>query len=243
MIRTVIVDDEEDCRVALLNQLNNHSAEIEVAGLACSVVDGAKLIKQVNPDLVFLDIQMQDGTGFDLLEIFANPAFSIVFVTSYDNYALKAFQYAAMDYLLKPVNPELLAKTIEKYKRNNPTQSQQLNVLMENHKQGLRKIAIPTTEGVLLFDINAIAHLEGDGCYTHIFTLAGDKKTVSKNLKEFEIMLDPSVFFRSHKSHIVNLNHVSRYVQSDGGYLILNEGTSVPVARRKKEDLETLLGL
>ncbi|BDX38475.1 DNA-binding response regulator [Tenuifilaceae bacterium CYCD] len=243
MIRTVIVDDEEDCRVALHNLLNDHSAELEVAGLACSVVDGVKLIHRVSPDLVFLDIQMQDGTGFDLLEIFTNPRFSIVFVTSYDNYALKAFQYAAMDYLLKPVDPELLAKTIEKYKRNNPAQSQQLNVLMENHKQGLKKMAIPTTEGVLLFDINTITHLEGDGCYTNIFTLAGDKKMVSKNLKEFEIMLDTSIFFRSHKSHIVNLNHVNRYVQSDGGYLILNEGTSVPVARRKKDELEQLLGL
>ncbi len=243
MIRAVIVDDEEDCRVVLLNLLADHAAHLEVVGHACSVVDGVKLIQRLNPDLVFLDIQMPDGTGFDLLEIIASPRFSIVFVTSYDNYALKAFQYAAMDYLLKPVDPELLTKTIEKYKRNSSAQNQQLNVLMENHKQGLKKMAIPTTEGVLLFDVNAITHLEGDGCYTNIFTLAGNKKMVSKNLKEFEKILDPSVFFRSHKSHIVNLNHVNRYVQSDGGYLVLNEGTSVPVARRKKEDLETLLGL
>ncbi|MGE0078623.1 MAG: LytR/AlgR family response regulator transcription factor [Bacteroidales bacterium] len=243
MIRSVIIDDEENARVALQNMLATAGLEVDILACANGVVDGVKLIQRVNPDLVFLDVQMQDGTGFDLLEMMPNPKFSVIFVTSYDNYALKAFQFAAMDYLLKPVDPELLAKSINKFRQYKTSQQQFLDVLLDNHRLGLKRMAIPTNEGVILFDVEAITHLEGDGCYTNIFNKIGERKIVSRSLKEFESLLDSSVFFRSHKSHIVNLNHVSRYVQSDGGYLVLNNGTSVPVARRKKEELEQMLGI
>ena len=243
MIRSVIIDDEDNARVALQSMLAANCADVVVLETASGVVDGVKLIQRVNPDLVFLDIQMQDGTGFDLLEMIPNPKFSVIFVTSFDNYALKAFQFAAMDYLLKPIDPEVLVKAIDKYRKYNAPQQPFLNVLLDNHRLGLKRMAIPTQEGIILFDVDTITHLEGDGCYTNIFNKAGERKIVSRSLKEFESLLDTSVFFRSHKSHIVNLNHVSRYVQSDGGYLVLNNGTSVPVARRKKDELEQMLGV
>lgn len=243
MIRAVVIDDEEDARVTLQNMLSAVAPDVEIFDIATGVVDGVKLIQRANPDLVFLDIQMQDGTGFDLLEMIPNPKFSVIFVTSYDNYAIRAFRFAAMDYLLKPVGPEVLADAINKFKQHKFPQQQSLGILVDNYRLGLKRMAIPTQEGVILFDVDTITHLEGDGGYTNIFSKTGERKIVSRSLKEFESLLDTAVFFRSHKSHIVNLNHVSRYVQSDGGYLVLNNGISVPVARRKKDELEQMLGI
>lgn len=241
-LKIVIVDDEESGRETLRNFLNKYSNGVEIVAEADGVASGIGQIVLHKPDLVFLDVQMQDGTGFDLLSGLSERKFQVVFVTSFDQYALQAFRFSAADYLLKPVDPDQLTEAVEKVRQNIEKKeiTSKLDVLVSNINR-LEKIALPAIDGIRFVSIDEVVRCESDDNYTHFFLISGEKILVSKTLKEYETMLEGLRFCRVHKSHLVNLKFVARYVPGDGGYLILEDGSHVDVSRRKKETLLEML--
>ncbi len=245
MIRVVIIDDEENSRETLRGKLDLFCPEVEVAGEAGTVKDGLNAITKVNPDAVFLDIQLAGESGFDILEeIRDNDEIhpEIIFVTAHNEFAIKAIKFSALDYLLKPIDPEELVKAVRKVEeaKGLPKKATNINVLVENIRQASdspKKIVVPTSDGMHVIKLSDIIRLESSSNYT-TFHLNNQKSLLaSKTLKEFDNMLSGYNFQRIHKSHLVNMNYLKRYVQTDGGYLILEDGSKIPVANRKKEQL------
>lgn len=241
-LKVIIIDDEESGRTTLRNFLRDYCPGVEVAAEAEGVVSGIGQIVLNKPDLVFLDIQMQDGTGFDLLEKLPERNFQVVFVTSFNHYAIQAFRFSAADYLLKPVDPDQLIEAVEKARQalSKNEITTKLDVLVSNINK-LEKLALPAMDGIRFVRIDDVVRCESDDNYTTVFMKSGEKIVVSKTLKEYERMLEDLQFFRVHKSHLVNLKYVEKYVPGDGGYLILEDGSHVDVSRRKKEQLMELL--
>jgi two-component system LytT family response regulator len=242
MIRILIIDDESNGRNVLKNFINSYCSGVEIIGEADSVKTGIEAIKRLNPELVLLDIQMQDGNGFDLLEKLDKIDFKVIFVTSFDNYAIKAFKFSAVDYILKPVDPENLVEAIERVKnmgQNNSFESK-IDFLISNYTS-LDKIALPASDGVRFVKIKDVVRCESDNNYTMFYLNNKEKILISKTLKEYETMLEGNTFYRVHKSHLVNLSYVVKYVPGEGGYLILEDGSHVDVSRRKKEGLLKIL--
>jgi two-component system, LytTR family, response regulator len=241
MLRTVIVDDEELVRETISRLLLRYCPQVRLAGEADSVESAMKLIREVNPHLVLLDIKMDDGTGFDLLHAFSDISFKVIFITAYEKYAVQAFRFAAVDFLLKPVNPEDLANAV----RRAETLIQehftcQLQALEENLRTEFRqkkKIVLRTQGNIYLEELQHVTHCESDGNYTLVHTLAGDRILITKTLREFDDMLSDSGFYRCHKSYLVNLTQVKRFEKQEGGYIILNNDCKVPVASRKRDEL------
>jgi two-component system LytT family response regulator len=245
LIRTVIIDDEDHIRDSLVKLLTRHCGQVIVAGEANGVTDGVLAIKRLRPDLVLLDIQMNDGTGFDLLQLLSPTVIKVIFITAYDQYAIQAFRFSAVDYLLKPVNPEQLVAAIERVGKLIPEQNQiQMKALEENlrpvGKQD-RKIIIKTTDQIHLLDLKSIVSLESDSCYTTVHTTCGECIMVAKTLKEYEVMLAECGFYRVHKSYLINLAHIKRFDRQDGGYIVLTNDLRIPVASRKREEVLGLL--
>lgn len=243
MIKSVIIDNEKKSRKTLSNFLQKYCKTVEVLGEADGVATGIELIKDKQPELVFLDIEMTDGTGFKLLESFDDIQFSVIFITAYSAYAIKAFQISAIAYLLKPINPQELIEAIDKYQKEIGLKGihNKLEVLLGN-QSSIKKIAFPTSEGIELVKLNQIVHCEADDNYTSIF-LANDKRiVVSKTIKEYDTMLSDFGFFRIHQSHLVNLDYITKFNKNDGGYVVLENGKKLPVSRRNKQEfLEKLL--
>lgn len=243
MIKSVIIDNEKKSRKTLSNFLHKYCKNVEVLGEADGVSSGVDLIKKENPELVFLDIEMSDGTGFKLLESFEDIQFSVIFVTAYSAYAIKAFKISAIAYLLKPINPQELIEAIDKYQKEIGLKGihNKLEVLLGN-QSSVKKIAFPTSEGIELVKLNQIIHCEADDNYTSIY-LANEKRIiVSKTIKEYDIMLSEFGFFRIHQSHLVNLDFIAKFNKNDGGYVVLENGKKLPVSRRNKQEfLERLL--
>ncbi|PLX07335.1 MAG: DNA-binding response regulator [Marinilabiliales bacterium] len=242
MLKTLIIDDEINGRNILKKLLETFCEGVEVIGEAESVKTGIEAIKKLKPELVLLDIQMQDGTGFDLLEKTDDKDFKVIFVTSFDNYAIKAFKFSAVDYILKPVDPDNLIEAINRVKNLDSGNNfeDKIDVLISN-LNSLDKIALPSSDGVRFIKIGDIVRCESDNNYTMFYLISKEKILVSKTLKEFEIMLSGVNFFRVHKSHLVNLQYVTKYMPGEGGYLILEDGSHVDVSRRKKEGLMKVL--
>jgi two-component system, LytTR family, response regulator len=245
MLRVVIIDDEDHIRDSLAKLLARHCPQVAVAGTANSVESGARAIREFNPDLVLLDIQLNDGTGFDLLQSFPSIDFKVIFVTAYDQYALQAFRFAAVDYILKPVNPEHLVAAVE---RAGQMVSDHFNLQMDTLKENLKaisrqdkKIILKTTDQIHLLDIKNIVTCESDSCYTTFHTLQGEHIMVAKTLKEYEEMLNGCGFFRVHKSYLINLAHIKRFDKQDGGHIVLTNDLKIPVASRKREEMLELL--
>jgi len=225
--------------------LAKYCPDATVAGTASGVASGIKLIREVRPDLLLLDIQMTDGTGFDLLQGIPDVECKVIFVTAYDQYAVQAFRCAAVDYLLKPVNPEHLAAAID---RAAHLVADHFNLQVDTLKSNLKaasnqdkKIILKTTDQIYLLDIKNIVTCESDSCYTTVHTLQGDHIMVAKTLKEYEEMLTGCGFFRVHKSWLINLAHIRRFEKQDGGYIVLAGDLKVPVASRKREEMMELL--
>lgn len=241
-LKVIIIDDEESGRSALRNFIAEICRDVTVVAEADGVASGIGQIILQKPDLVFLDVRMQDGTGFDLLEKIPERDFQVVFVTSFDHYAVQAFRFSAVDYLLKPVDPDLLSDAIEKARiaQNRSDISSKLDVLVSNIGK-LEKLAIPSVEGIRFVRIDEIVRCESDDNYTTVFMRNGEKIVVSKTLKDYERLLSDMHFCRVHKQHLVNLKYVEKYVPGDGGYLILEDGSHVDVSRRKKDQLLDLL--
>ncbi len=239
MLRAIIIEDEEQNRERLNNLLNQHCPDVEVIGDATSVKDGFKLIEQLKPDLLFLDIQLTDGTGFDLLKLFENITFKVIFVTAFEEYALKAFRFSALDYLLKPVDPEELALAVKKAEQQIESEVKLQINNASNTLSGkeLDKIVLKDIESIYLVDLSDITYCEADGNYTGFHFITEKPILVSKPLKEYESFLKDSRFLRVHRSYLINLRHFKRYEKSEGGKVILSDDAEIPVASGKKEEL------
>jgi two-component system LytT family response regulator len=241
MIRAVIVDDEPFCCEALTALLNRHCPEISVCADCHSGAAAISVIKEHQPQLVFLDIEMPDMDGFDLLERLPEINFEIIFTTSYDQYAIKAIRFSAMDYLLKPVDRVELQAAVQKVikRLHNPVQ-QQLEILLQKIRKSnhnVQRIALPTLEGLQLVPLDSIISCESDSNYTIFFLKNKQKIIVCRTLKETEEMLEDYSFVRVHNCYLVNINEINKYVKGEGGYLVMSDGSSVDVSRGKKEML------
>lgn len=249
-MRAIIVDDEKKSQNTLGKMLLRYCPEVELCGYAKNVEEALKLYTQYTPDLLFLDIQMPGGSGFDLLDNIDSHTASVIFTTAHNEYAIKAIRANALDYLLKPINIDELQEAVDRYSKRKKNQknvnaalNQQIqSFLLDVHPGNVTRIAIPSMNGFDLVATADILHCEAQGSYTHFHLLDGQELIASKNLKTFEEKLLASDFFRVHKSHIVNLKHVVQYVRGDGGYVILRDGTHVDVSKRKKADLGRRLG-
>jgi two-component system LytT family response regulator len=235
-IQAIIVDDESKGRSALRRLVHLLDDSIEIIDEAASVKEGVQKIDQLQPDLVFLDIQMSDGTGFDLLEKLHFKNFQLIFTTAHDEYALRAFRYSAIDYLTKPIDPDLLKDTLLKVRENNKKYdlNLKLEALVQNRSK-IQRLALPSLKGIELVRKEDIVRCESSNNYT-VFHLKDKREVVvTKTLKEFEEMLEGEGFFRIHQSHLINLNSVLQYIKEDGGYALMEDGSKVEVSRRKKE--------
>lgn len=235
-MKAILIDDEAKGRSALKNLLTLLDDSVQVVAEASSVAEGVALIDDSEPELVFLDIQMDDGTGFDVLEQIRYKDFQLIFVTAHDEYALRAFRYSAIDYLTKPVDPDLLQDALLKVREN--SEKYDLNLKLEalvQNRSKVQKLALPSLKGIELVKKEEVVRCESSNNYT-VFHLKDKKQiVVTKTLKEFEEMLSPEGFFRIHQSHLVNLDAVVRFLKEDGGYALMEDGTRVEVSRRKKE--------
>ncbi|MBC7875046.1 MAG: response regulator transcription factor [Ferruginibacter sp.] len=246
MQTAIIIDDEQKGRVALKQKLLDYCPDVELIGEAENGEEGLKLIEKCKPNIIFLDIEMPRMNGFEMLNELPEKKFHIIFTTAYDQYAIKAIKYAAFDYLLKPVDIEdlktAIARVINSEKNQTQKQVELLRQNMQHPKKQLNKLAIPTLEGLLFFDINEIIHLEAQSNYTYIYFSGKPKITASKTLKDFEELLPPDIFFRTHHSHLINLNYIKRYIKGDGGQIELQNGSYIDVSRRKKEEFLKTIG-
>ncbi|MBI2967567.1 MAG: response regulator transcription factor [Bacteroidetes bacterium] len=246
MIRALIVDDEKKSRELLLALLNRHCPEVFVAGLASNNTEAYDLICLQKPDVVFLDIRMQGGSGFDLLKKFREVNFLVIFITAYDQYALRAIKYSALDYLLKPVDEnelkEAVAKAVQNMSlRNYRPHIDNLLTHLKNPDNPANKIAIHSSGTIELIPIRHITRCEADGKYTRIFLSDGTHRLASRNLKEYEELLSGFGFYRVHHAHLVNFTCIKEYERGRGGNLILNDGTSITVSQRKKAEFLRVL--
>jgi len=242
MLKTVIIDDDYISRMILREMLEKFLDNIEILGEAGSVSDGVKLIEDSNPDLVLLDISLPDGTGFDLLDRLKKINFKLIFITAYSEYAIKAFKYATFDYIIKPLNVDDLTKAIMRIPRiqdvddHNRVKSLKDNLSATVEKSS-KTIALPEPNGFAIIKVEDIIRCEGKRNYTRIIFKEGNERIVSRTLLEFEHLLTPHGFIRIHRSHLVNLLNVVRYIKSDGGMVELKTGELLKVSPKHKEDL------
>lgn len=246
MITAIIIDDEADGRDALQIALEKYCPEVAIAGIYATPEEGIAGIRQLKPSIVFLDVQMPQMSGFDVLQQLSPIIFEVIFVSAHDRYAIKAIKFSALDYLLKPVDVDDLIHAVKKvkerlHKENNSYQYQSVlnNIQFKSGK--IEKLAIPSLTGIDFFDTNDIIYCRADGSYTTLFLKDKQSCLVSKNLKDFENLLAESGFCRVHHSFLINLRHVQKYVKGDGGYVLLTEGHHADISRRKKDEFLALL--
>lgn len=237
-----IADDEVRSRELLQNLLEEFCPQLQILGNAASVDDAVRSVNQLQPQILFLDIEMHPGTGFDILQKLPSSAFhQVIFTTAYDQYAIQALRISAIDYLLKPIDvPELqsaVQKAIQQIDGKYP--QHQLQHLLQNlvKQQKDQSISLSTAEGLEFVPINSIIHLEANGAYTVFHLKEGRKIMVSRNLKEFETMLAEHGFFRVHNSYLVNLKEIRKYLRTDGGYVVMSNDISLSISPKKKEEL------
>ena len=242
MINAILVDDEAHCLDTLSILIKDYCPEVGILEQCSSAKKALAAIEKFQPALVFLDLEMPVMNGFELLEQFKDIHFSVIFTTSYDQYAIKAIRFSALDYLLKPIDPKELMIAVHKAATlKNVPSSEQLKMLMDqlHHKDtGFTKIAVPTAEGYELIPADQLIRCEADDNYTHLFLKNKNKITACRTLKEMEEQLDDFKYFvRVHHSYLVNLNEVNKYVRGEGGYLIMSDRSTVNVSRSRKEAL------
>ena len=242
MIKAILIDDEVHCVETLSLLLSEYCPDVQVMERCKSAKEGLAAVKKHNPSLIFLDIEMPVMNGFEFLEQFSEIPFAIIFTTSYDQYAIKAIRFSALDYLLKPIEPNELVSAVKKVQeqRHLPFAEQFQMLLKQVHgkNSSFNKIAVPTSEGFELIPAEQVVYCEADDNYTHLFLKNKNKIIACRTLKEMEEQLaDFNFFVRVHHSYMVNLNEVSKYVRGEGGYLVMSEGTSVNVSRSRKDAL------
>jgi two-component system LytT family response regulator len=249
MITAVLIDDETNLRIGMRAMLTRYAPEISIVGEADSVATGVTLLMQALPQVVFLDIHLGDGSGFDLLEEINKKMklqSQVVFITAHEQYAIKAFRFSALDYLLKPVDPDDLQKVVAKIKLvvGNENGAEHIDLLLDNIRKKVdpfKKIALSTSEGVHLFEVKDIIRCESESNYTKFFIKNSKPVLISKTLKEYEEMLSEHGFERIHQSHLINMAHLKTYVKKDGGYMLMSDDAKVPIAQRKRERLQEIM--
>lgn len=249
MIKALIVEDEKNSQELLKELVTEYCDGVEVVAIAGNVAEALEALKTHKPDLIFLDIELPDGDGFQVLEKAEVLNFDVIFTTAYDQYAMRAFKFAATDYLLKPVDIEELQhaaeRVVEKHKSGTQgNQSEQIDALIRNIRnigQNFKRIVLPTTNGFTVVNPDDIIRCESDRNYTFIFLKDGRRILVSRTIKEYDEMLAEYNFFRIHQSHLINLNYLKNYTRGRGGYVELIDGTNIDVsARRKTEFLKRM---
>jgi len=246
MLNVVIIEDEAHGQETLKNLLKEYCENIEIAGIAGSVKEGIKAIEAIKPDLIFLDIELHTGTGFDILENVNRYDFEVIFTTAYENYAIKAIKFSAIDYLLKPIDISELRDAVDKVRkrREQSLENHKLYNFLKNLKgqnDSQKIITLSTSEGMEFIPVADIIKLEANGSYTTFYLKQGRSLLVSKNLKEYENLLSEHGFFRVHHSCMINLNQVERYVKSEGGSIILKDGSQADISQKKKEKFLELM--
>ncbi len=239
-LKTLIVDDEHNAVDFISSIIGEYCPELEVAGRAYDVNEGVSLINEKKPDLVFLDVEMPNGTGFDLLSQFPEKNFDVVFITAFNHYAIKAIKFSAVDYILKPVNIsefiEAVKKVIQKRSGDNSHNNESLKVLMENLRSASpSRLAIPTADGMEYLNPKEIIRIEADRSYSWFYLTGNRKILVSRHLKEFQDLLSDRSFFRSHNSHLINLKYVRKFIRREGGYIEMQDGEQIPISRNRKD--------
>lgn len=236
-MKVLLVDDEVNARLALRGIIESHFPDLEIVDEAKDLPEAVRKINQLQPDVVFLDIEMPGYSGLELVSFFETDQvnFKIVFVTAYSEYALQAFEMSAIDYLLKPVRREQIARALEKIQ---PTSQGQLQALQQNTQaQGERRIGLQLGDGLLFVKIDQIMYLRADGSYTHIHLSDGQRLTVTKKLLEYEKLEQWGDFMRIHRSHIINLHHITKILKQDGGTVVMSDGEMFPISSEKKQAL------
>ena len=246
MLNCIIVDDELKSRESLKILIEDFCEGVAVKALSQNVKEAIEAIETHKPDVVFLDIQLQRETGFDLLSQLKNVDFEVIFTTAFSEYAIKAFKYSAIDYLLKPIDIEELKLSLAKVeKRKGQAIGDRLQQLLQNLRAVTSdnyKLALPTADGLVFVKVSEILYCEASSNYTEIFLSDNRKYVVSRTLKEYEDMLAEQNFYRIHHSYLINLNEIKKYVRGEGGYVIMNNDKSLDVSKRKKEGFLSRIG-
>jgi len=246
MITAILIDDEKHCNQTLEIEIGKHCPDVKILGSYTSGKEGLAAINSLQPNLVFLDIEMPWMNGFEVLQKVAHLNFDVIFITAYDTYAIKAFRFSAIDYLLKPIQHQLLVNAIEKVKKknNHNLPYEQLDTLLHNMKNNAEnnRVVFSTSEGLEIVEIKDIVRCQSDNNYTYIYLSSGEHIFLSKTLKEVEQMIQSSTFIRVHQSHLVNINFIKRFVKGDGGYLLLKDDKQVSVSKSRREQLMHRIG-
>lgn len=241
MLKAVIIEDEVDAVSLLKNILKSYCKEVDVVGNADNANQGEVLINSVQPDIVFLDIQLKNGSGFDLLNMIGKINFQLVFITAYDQFAIEAFKVNAVDYILKPYSPRDIKDALERVRMRKDgvfTNNGLVDLLEAKNNENLQNtIVISNNHDLLIINVDDIIRIEADRSYCNISLAAGSKEYVSKSLREIELRLSAEQFLRIHKSHLVNLKFVAKYLVDNNGNILLSNGEIVPISRRRKKEV------
>lgn len=242
MLRTILIEDEPRSLKTLETMLQPYKDVLKIVGMYSSPVEALQEIHKLSPDLVFLDIEMPKLNGFEFLDRINNISFNVIFTTAYDQFAIRAFKYSAVGYLLKPIDADDLKIVLDKVvsteiKKLLPVQMEILRQAIQgtvNVKE--QKVALPAADGLLFVPVQDIVRCESDNNYTKVFFTNRDKMLICRTLKDIEELLGESHFFRAHHSHLVNMNHLKKYVKADGGYLMMDDNTEIPISKSRKDD-------
>jgi two-component system, LytTR family, response regulator len=245
MIRAVIIDDEPDLQEINRRIIKENFTDIEILGVAGSVDDGVKLIQDSKPELVFLDIELEGGTGFHILQKVDYAAFKTIFVTAFNQFALKAIKFSAVDYILKPVNEfefcNAVRNAVEAIDSKQRQEQMQTLLTQIEGKKSPQKVVLRTSEALYLTDINDIIYCKSDNSYTTFYLTDNKSILVSKGMKEYCELFEDQGFFRPHQSYLVNMNHIAKIDKSDGGFIIMKNNKEIPISVRRKQSLMKML--
>lgn len=245
MLKILIADDVKNIRESLTKMVNASLANATIVGATDSVANTIKAIKELKPDVVLLDIEMKDGTGFDVLKQFPNPSFKVIFITAYQQYSLEAFKFSALDYILKPVDPDQLAKAVNKAVEHIDREklSNKIDAFLYNmeHASQEKKIVLKTAESIHVVSLKDIMYCQAYEGYTNFYLVDKSKILVSRTLGEYDELFSEHHFIRIHQSYLLNINYIKRYEKGEGGAIVLTNETTIPVSARKKEQLMKLL--
>ena len=241
MIRCILIDDESNSLEMMEWLLKTYCPQVKIEAMCNTASKGIEAINQYKPDLVFLDIEMPHMNGFDMLEQFDKLFFDVVFCTAYDQFAIRAFRYSALNYLLKPVDPDDLKETIRRLEEKKSTPSrEQIELLLQNMQQAvkptLQRIALTANDGMIFVSTEDILYCQAESNYTSVVLKGGKKILVSKVLKDIDETLAGKDFFRVHNSFLINLNHINRFVRGEGGYVVMDDGATIGISRSRRQD-------